>query len=282
MAAQSSGSGAEEAFFSCASSRSKASIRSPRSTESSYLKRSSGTRRMRIECASSRRRSLAASFSAFITSTERSGCNAVTQTVATSRSRVTSTSLTLACGSAWSRTSACNSAPSSRRNSALMRSVRWKEWEGIVGILETGRETKCASPKLVRLPSPFSVSQGSCHLDPLEALDLVAGLDVVVLLDADAALHAVAHFVDVLLEAAQRFQFALEDHHVVAQHADRLVALDHALDHHAAGDRAEFRGAEHVAHFGGAENVLSHFGTEQTARRLFHLIDHVVDDREVA
>src|SRR5581483_9738415 len=281
MAAQSSGSGAEEAFFSCASSRSKASIRSPRSTESSYLKRSSGTRRMRIECASSRRRSLAASFSAFITSTERSGCNAVTQTVATSRSRVTSTSLTLACGSAWSRTSACTSAPSSRRSSALMRSVREKAWEGISrdrGPGDRGLERAAIAGPWSLVP----LLQSPRHLDPLEALDLVAGLDVVVLLDADAALHAVAHFVDVLLEAAQRFQFALEDHHVVAQHADRLVALDHALDHHAAGDRAEFRGAEHVAHFGGAENVLSHFGTEQTARRLFHLIDHVVDDREVA
>src|SRR5690606_41560502 len=63
---------------------------------------------------------------------------------------------------------------------------------------------------------------------------------------ADAALGAVAHLVDVLLETAQRLEFALEDHGVVAQHADRLAALDHAFDHHAAGDRAELGAAEHV------------------------------------
>src|SRR3970040_1695461 len=80
--------------------------------------------------------------------------------------------------------------------------------------------------------------QSALHFDTLEALDLVARLDVVVLLDADAALGVHAHLVDVLLEAAQRFQLALDDDGVVAQHADGLVPLDHALDHHAAGDRA--------------------------------------------
>src|SRR5687768_2523936 len=49
-------------------------------------------------------------------------------------------------------------------------------------------------------------SEHALDFDPLEALDLVAGADVVVLLDADAALHAVAHFLDVLLEAAQRLR----------------------------------------------------------------------------
>src|SRR3970282_1713456 len=63
--------------------------------------------------------------------------------------------------------------------------------------------------------------QRALHFDTLEALDLVAGLDVVVALDANAALGVRADLVDVLLEAAQRFQLALEDHGVVAQHADR-------------------------------------------------------------
>src|ERR1700744_445874 len=87
--------------------------------------------------------------------------------------------------------------------------------------------------------------QRAGHLDTLEAFDLVADLDVVVLLHGDTAFHAVAHFVDQFLEAAQRFQFALEDHGVVAQHADRLAALDRAFHHHAAGDRAELGAAEH-------------------------------------
>src|SRR5690348_7691117 len=131
----------------------------------------------------------------------------------------------------------------------------------------------------VSYPNP--ASKRPRNLDAFEALDLVARLDVVVLLDADAALHAVAHFVHVLLETAQRFQLALEDHHVVAQHADRLVPAHHAFDDHAAGDRAELRRAEHVAHFGGAEDVLAHFGAEQAGCDLLHLVNHVVDDREV-
>src|SRR6185312_8183703 len=39
------------------------------------------------------------------------------------------------------------------------------------------------------------------HFGAFETLDLVAWLDVVVLLDGDAAFHAVAHFVDQFLEA---------------------------------------------------------------------------------
>src|SRR5690606_22779511 len=95
------------------------------------------------------------------------------------------------------------------------------------------------------------------HFDALEALDLVARLDVVVGLHADAALGIRAHFVDVLLEAAQRFQLALEDHRLVAQHADRLVAPDHALDDHAARDGAELRAAEDLADLGGADDLFA-------------------------
>ncbi len=119
-------------------------------------------------------------------------------------------------------------------------------------------------------------------LDALEALDLVAGLDVVVLLDADAALGAGAHFVDVFLEAAQRFELALEDHDVVAQHADRLVALDHALDDQAAGDRAELARAEHVADFARGRRSVRGSRAEHAGERLLHLVDHVVDDPVVA
>src|SRR5690606_33739206 len=99
--------------------------------------------------------------------------------------------------------------------------------------------------------------QRALHLDALEALDLVARLDVVVRLHADAAFGVDADFVHVLLEATQRFQLAFENHHAVAQDADRLAALDHALDHHAAGDRAELGAAEHVADFGDADDLLA-------------------------
>src|SRR5690606_29172576 len=105
--------------------------------------------------------------------------------------------------------------------------------------------------------SPITALQGALDFDALEALDLVARLHVVVLLDADAALGAAADLVDVLLEAAQGFQLALEDHGVVAQHADRLAALDHAFHDHAAGHGAELGAAEHVADLGRADDLLA-------------------------
>src|SRR5688572_8656185 len=123
--------------------------------------------------------------------------------------------------------------------------------------------------------------KGALDLDTFEALDLVARLDVVVGLDADTALGALADFVDVLLEATQRFQLALEDDGVVAQHADRLGALDHAFDHHAAGDRTELGAAEHVADLGGADNLFADFLAQDARGDLLHLVDHVIDDREV-
>jgi hypothetical protein len=45
---------------------------------------------------------------------------------------------------------------------------------------------------------------------------------------------------------------------------------------------AELRRAEHVAHLGDTDDFLAHFHAEHAGRDLFHLIDHVIDDREVA
>src|SRR5690606_30328949 len=113
-----------------------------------------------------------------------------------------------------------------------------------------------------------ATSERALHFDALEALDLVARLEVVVGLHADAALGVDAHLVDVLLEAAQRFQLALEDDHFVAQHADRLVATDHALDDHAAGDGAELGAAEHLADLGGADDLLADLHAQDAGRDL--------------
>ncbi|CEE73405.1 membrane hypothetical protein [Xanthomonas citri pv. citri] len=128
---------------------------------------------------------------------------------------------------------------------------------------------------------PRQPLQRTGHFDTLEALDLVAGLDVVVGLHADTAFGTVAHFVDVFLEATQRFQLAFEHHDAVAEHADRLAALDHAFDDHAACNRAELRAAEHIAHLCDTDDLFADFHAEQTGGHLLHLIDHVIDDREV-
>ena len=59
------------------------------------------------------------------------------------------------------------------------------------------------------------------------------------------------------------------------------MTADHALDHQAAGHRAELGAAEHVADFGGADDFLADLHPEQAGCDLLHLIDHIVDDREV-
>src|SRR5690606_31110987 len=113
-----------------------------------------------------------------------------------------------------------------------------------------------------------AASEGALHFDALEALDLVTRLDVVVGLHADAAFGVDADLVDVLLEAAQGFQLALEDHDLVAQHADWLVPPDHALDHHAAGDRTELGTAEDVADLGGTDDLLAGLHARDPGRHL--------------
>src|SRR5690606_3688230 len=168
-------------------------------------------RRKRISYATAR--------SPLIASTARSDCSAVTNTLACAMSRVTSTSDTLTDGSPCSATASRTSVPSSLRSCAAMRSVRLKDfviagfWMRDWGFERSGRDSKrsvLSSPHS-RIPNPGGRLQRPLDLDALEALDLVARLDVVVGLHRDAALGAVAHFLDVLLEAAQRFELAFED-----------------------------------------------------------------------
>src|SRR5690606_26964093 len=165
-------------------------------------------RRKRISYATAR--------SPLIASTARSDCSAVTNTLACAMSRVTSTSDTLTDGSPCSATASRTSVPSSLRSCAAMRSVRLKDLviSGF-GIGDSGfgkadgdaKRSVLSNPQS-RIPNPGGRLQRPLDLDALEALDLVARLDVVVGLHRDAALGAVAHFLYVLLEASQRFEFA--------------------------------------------------------------------------
>src|SRR5689334_6353534 len=87
--------------------------------------------------------------------------------------------------------------------------------------------------------------QRTCDFDTREALDLVVHANVLIVLHADTALRSGSHFVHVVLKAAQGFERPFEDHDVVAQNADRIVATDEALDDEATRDHTELAGAEH-------------------------------------
>src|SRR5512140_2977116 len=88
-----------------------------------------------------------------------------------------------------------------------------------------------------------------------EDLDMVADLDVVEPFEADTALETGLHLAHIVLEPAERPDLALVHDDVVADQARLRVAAarDPAVGHHAAGNRAELRDLERVAHLGDAE-----------------------------
>src|SRR6266446_6614315 len=71
-----------------------------------------------------------------------------------------------------------------------------------------------------------------------ERLDNIARLEVAVILDGNAALHAAAHFTHIILESPQRADLAGMHHDVIAQQPNcaaprKLAVLHKAASHHA-------------------------------------------------
>src|SRR5687767_10195249 len=114
-----------------------------------------------------------------------------------------------------------------------------------------------------------------------EDFDHVADLDVVVIRQADAALEARLHLADVVLEAAQRSDLAFVHDDVVAQQAGLRFAgaCDAPFGHHAAGNGADLRHLEDLAHVGAAEAHLLERRFEKTGHAFLDLLGHVIDDR---
>src|SRR3954471_4858918 len=87
--------------------------------------------------------------------------------------------------------------------------------------------TRCISPSmrprrcdfpLIGIPASLDAAG---DLDSRVTLDPGADTHAPIVLHADTALGAGAHFTGFILEAAQRLEGAFEDHHALAQHADR-------------------------------------------------------------
>src|SRR5215212_4848434 len=90
--------------------------------------------------------------------------------------------------------------------------------------------------------------EGARDLLGAVALDQVADLDVVEVLDADAALEALADLAHVVLEAPQRRDRAVVHLRPVADYADAPLAVDDPAPHRAARDDADLRHLERLAH----------------------------------
>src|SRR5581483_7256452 len=111
-----------------------------------------------------------------------------------------------------------------------------------------------------------------------ESLDDVADLDVLELLDGDAALEALPDLGNVIFEVAQRGNFALVDHAVVAQQTHARGPGNDSVDDHAAGDRPGLRHLERLADFGATLELLLEFWFQKSGHGRFDLVDQVVDD----
>src|SRR6266853_1568314 len=138
-----------------------------------------------------------------------------------------------------------------------------------------GLRTGPASGSRWRLSRSFRQHK-SLHM---EAFENVPNLDVVEVGDARTALKAGADFVGVVLEPAQRTDAPGIDHDAFAQHTDLGVALEYAIQHVTARDRADTLDAECIAHFGTAQMRFLEDGIEQSGHGLFDLVGDFVDDR---
>src|SRR6185312_17544064 len=110
------------------------------------------------------------------------------------------------------------------------------------------------------------------------ALENVADLDVVEVLDADAALEPVLHFLHVVLEAPQGPDDAVVHFDAVANDANATLTVDQAAPHVAAGDRADLGHLERVAHFGLAEYDFLLVRAKHALERGAHVRHRLVDD----
>src|SRR5687767_10367507 len=116
------------------------------------------------------------------------------------------------------------------------------------------------------------------HLLLAITLDDVADLDVVEVLDADAALESFAHFLDVVLEPPERPDVAVVDLDSIANHACSALPVYHSASHSAACDKSDPRNLERLSNFGFAEYDFALLGLEHSFEGGAHFFDGLVDD----
>src|SRR6266571_5036623 len=104
-------------------------------------------------------------------------------------------------------------------------------------------------------------------LPRLVCLDHVAFLDVLEVLDRDAAFEALLDLARIVLEALERSDLAVVDDRSLANEANVGGADDLALSDVAARDRADPGGPEDLADLGHAQGLLDLFGRQHALHR---------------
>src|SRR6266481_1678893 len=115
--------------------------------------------------------------------------------------------------------------------------------------------------------------------DPFDrvALDCVADLKITKTVNANAAFHAGAHFIDFILEPTQRLGDALINEALAPHDAD--LAADDAPDRdHATGDGNALGKGENLADFGRADDDVLQDRIQQAGHGLLHLVNQFIND----
>src|SRR5262249_13798628 len=116
----------------------------------------------------------------------------------------------------------------------------------------------------------------------VEALDDVAGADILVVGEGHAALLPRRHLAHLVLKALERRQRTLVDNDVIPDQAHARTTLDLALGDPAAGDLADPGNVEHLEDLRVAEENLAQGRRQQPRHRRLHVVDQIVDDVVVA
>src|SRR5687767_4029611 len=131
-----------------------------------------------------------------------------------------------------------------------------------------------------RLALAFTCGAGQCasHRLNTEALDQVADLDVIEVVNADTTLEALTNFAHVILEAFQAADFAFKNLDAIPNQPHACLAIDDAFGDLATGDEPDLRHLEGFAHLRRTEHHFLLFWRQQALERGPHIFDRFVDD----
>src|SRR5210317_1763072 len=120
--------------------------------------------------------------------------------------------------------------------------------------------------------------EGCFELLELVSFDDIAGLDVIVILEANTTFVVVIDFLDIILEAPQRRKLAGPDNDIVAQQAGVSISQDLTGDNIATGNGANLGDIESLADFCTTEINFLEGRREQTFHGVLDVVNSVVDN----
>ena len=94
------------------------------------------------------------------------------------------------------------------------------------------------------------------YLSTFIHFDLIANLDIIIVLDANTAFEALLDFTGIVLKATQGFQFPFVNHHVVTQHPYFFTTPNRSLGDKTPGNCTYLWSPENIPDFDPTGNFL--------------------------